>query len=47
VTITYNTTPANETHAQTAKVGDFATPRRPVPKLSAELKTDKGDAARR
>ena len=39
VTITYNTTPANETHAQTAKVGDFVTPRRPVLKLSAELKT--------
>ena len=38
VTITYNTTPANETHAQTAKVGDFVTPRRPVLKLSAELK---------
>ena len=41
VTITYNTTPANETHAQTAKVGDFVTPRRPVLKLSAELKTEK------
>jgi hypothetical protein len=38
VTITYNTTPANETHAQTAKVGEFVTPRRPVLKLSAELK---------
>jgi hypothetical protein len=38
VTITYNTTPANETHAQAAKVGDFVTPRRPVLKLSAELK---------
>jgi len=38
VTITYNTTPANETHAQTAKVGEFITPRRPVIKLSAELK---------
>jgi len=38
VTITYNTTPANETHAQTAKVGEFVTPRRPVIKLSAELK---------
>jgi len=41
VTITYNTTPANETHAQNAKVGDFITPRRPVLKLSAELKSDK------
>lgn len=41
VTITYNTTPANETHAQTAKVGDFVTPRRPVLKLSAELKAEK------
>ena len=39
VTITYNTTPANETHAQTAKVGEFVTPRRPVLKLSSELKT--------
>jgi len=39
VTITYNTTPANEAHAQTAKVGEFVTPRRPVLKLSAELKT--------
>jgi len=38
VTITYNTTPANETHAQTAKVGEFVTPRRPVLKLSSELK---------
>ena len=41
VTITYNTTPANEVHAQNAKVGEFVTPRRPVLKLSAELKTDK------
>jgi len=41
VTITYNTTPANEAHAQEAKVGDFVTPRRPVIKLSAELKSDK------
>jgi hypothetical protein len=40
-TITYNTTPANETHAQTAKVGEFITPRRPVLKLSAELKLAK------
>ncbi len=41
ITIIYNTTPANEAHAQTAKVGEFVTPRRPVLKLSAELKTDK------
>jgi hypothetical protein len=41
VTITYNTTPANEAHAREAKVGDFVTPRRPVIKLSAELKSDK------
>jgi len=41
VTITYNTTPANEAHAQTAKVGEFVTPRRPVLKLSAELKAGK------
>jgi hypothetical protein len=41
VTITYNTTPANEAHAQSAKVGEFITPRRPVLKLSGELKTDK------
>jgi hypothetical protein len=40
-TITYNTTPANEVHAQNAKVGEFVTPRRPVLKLSAELKTEK------
>jgi hypothetical protein len=38
-TITYNTTPANEVHAQNAKLGEFVTPRRPVLKLSAELKT--------
>lgn len=38
LTISYNTTPANEAHAQTAKVGEFVTPRRPVLKLSAELK---------
>jgi hypothetical protein len=37
-TITYNTTPANEMHAQNAKVGEFVTPRRPVLKLSTELK---------
>lgn len=41
VTITYNTTPANELHAQNAKVGEFVTPRRPVLKLSAELKSEK------
>jgi hypothetical protein len=41
LTITYNTTPANEVHAQNAKVGEFVTPRRPGLKLSAELKTDK------
>ena len=45
VTITYNTTPANETHAQNAKVGEFVTPRRPVLKLSAELKTAKATLA--
>jgi len=41
VTITYNTTPANETHAANAKVGEFVTPRRPVLKLSGELKSEK------
>jgi hypothetical protein len=41
VTITYNTTPANEMRAQEAKVGEFVTPRRPILKLSAELKTEK------
>ena len=41
VTITYNTTPSNEMHAQNAKVGEFITPRRPVLKLSAEIKTEK------
>jgi len=40
-TITYNTTPANEAHAQEAKVGEFVTPRRPMLKLSAELKSEK------
>ena len=40
-TITYNTVPSNEIHAQNAKVGDFVTPRRPTLKLSAEIKTDK------
>lgn len=38
VTITYNTTPANEILAQNAKVGEFVTPRRPLLKLSADLK---------
>ena len=32
-------------HAQNAKVGEFVTPRRPVLKLSAELKTDKATLA--
>ena len=41
VTITYNTTPSNEMHAQNAKVGEFITPRRPMIKLSAEIKTEK------
>lgn len=39
VTITYNTTPSNETHAQNAKVGEFVSPRRPSLKLSAEVKS--------
>jgi hypothetical protein len=39
--ITYNTTPANEMRAQAVKVGEFVSPRGPVLKLSAELKTDK------
>jgi hypothetical protein len=39
VTITYNTTPSNETHATNAKVGDFVTPRQPKLKLSAEVKS--------
>jgi hypothetical protein len=38
VTLTYNTTPANELRAAEVKVGSFVTPRRPVLKLSAELK---------
>ena len=38
VTITYNTTPANEIHASKAAVGQFVTPRRPMLKLSAETK---------
>ena len=41
VTITYDTTPANEARAQAAKVGEFVTPRRPMLKLSGELKTGK------
>jgi hypothetical protein len=36
-TIAYNTTPANMTHAETAKVGEFITPRRPSLKLSAAV----------
>jgi hypothetical protein len=38
VTVTYDTTPANEALAQSAKVGEFVTPRRPVVKLGGELK---------
>jgi hypothetical protein len=38
VTLTYMTTPANEMRAAEVKVGAFVTPRRPVLKLSAELK---------
>lgn len=38
VTLTYNTTPANEMRAAEVKVGTFVTPRRPLLKLSAELK---------
>jgi len=45
VTITYNTTPANETRAQDAKVGEFVTPRRPVLKLSGELKSEEATLA--
>jgi hypothetical protein len=37
-TIAYNTTPANETHAQNAEVGAFVTPRQPKLTLAAELK---------
>jgi len=37
-TITYNTTPANEIRAQEAAVGAFVTPRRPMLKLSGEVK---------
>jgi hypothetical protein len=45
VTITYNTTPANEARATEAKVGEFVTPRRPVLKLSGELKSEKATLA--
>jgi hypothetical protein len=38
-TITYNTTPANETRATEAPIGVFTTPRGPRLKLSADLKT--------
>lgn len=38
LTLTYNTTPANEMRAAEVKVGSFVTPRRPQVKLSAELK---------
>jgi hypothetical protein len=41
VTITYNTVPSNETHAQNAKAGEFVSPRAPKLKLSAEVKSDK------
>ena len=41
LTITYNTTPANETRAASAKVGEFVSPRGPVLKLSGEVKTEK------
>ena len=37
-TIVYNTTPANESRARDAAVGSFLTPRRPVLKLSGEIK---------
>jgi hypothetical protein len=37
-TITYNTTPANETRAASVPVGTFVTPRKPMLKLSAEVK---------
>jgi hypothetical protein len=37
-TITYNTTPANEIRAAEAAVGAFVTPRRPMLKLSGEVK---------
>jgi hypothetical protein len=35
--ITYNTTPANETHAQNAAVGQFVSPRGPILDLSGEV----------
>lgn len=38
-TIAYGTTPANELNAQKVAVGEFVVPRRPMLKLSAELKT--------
>jgi hypothetical protein len=38
-TITYGTTPANELNAQKVAVGEFVVPRRPMLKLSADLKT--------
>jgi hypothetical protein len=41
LTITYNTTPANEMRAQSVKVGEFVTPRGPVLKLSGEMKSEK------
>src|SRR5437763_16728616 len=37
-TVTYNTTPANEIRAHEAAVGAFVTPRRPMLKLSGEVK---------
>lgn len=39
LTIAYNTTPANETHATNTPVGAFVTPRGPRITISAELKT--------
>jgi hypothetical protein len=38
-TVTYGTTPANELNAQKVAVGEFVVPRRPMLKLSAELKS--------
>jgi hypothetical protein len=38
-TITYGTTPANELNAQKVVAGEFVVPRRPLLKLSADLKT--------
>ncbi len=37
--VTYNTTPANETRATSAAVGVFTSPRNPKLKLSADLKS--------